>query len=172
VELQVGATAVTVGGTAIATVRKEQLKGITGVPVAEAAGGPTMIVMVAFAGNGFTGTNFAVKVDGAYVTPPGMVVVPGPSTVTDVPLTVLASMASLKVKVIEVRSRGTPVTPHLGVVLTTIGAGPMAVVKLQLKGTTGVPVAEAAGGPTMIVMVVFTGNGFTSAKFAVKVDAV
>jgi hypothetical protein len=68
-----------------------------------------------------------------------MVVVPGPSTVTDVPLTVLASMASLKVKVIAVRSRGTAVAPHPGVVLTTVGAGPMAVVKLQVLGIAATP---------------------------------
>jgi hypothetical protein len=79
-----------------------------------------------------------------------MVVVPGPSTVTDVPLMVLASMASLKVKVIAMRPRGTPVEPHPGVVLTTVGAGPMAVVKLQVLGMAATPRALLAGEPMLM----------------------
>jgi hypothetical protein len=63
VELQVGAKAVTVGKTAAPTVVKEHVKGMTGVPDADVAGAPTVIVIVALAGKGGVVTaNCAVKV--------------------------------------------------------------------------------------------------------------
>jgi hypothetical protein len=59
VALHAGARVVTVGGPVVAAVVKPHVKGTTGAPSADVAGAPMVIVIMVFAGKGFTGVNCA-----------------------------------------------------------------------------------------------------------------
>jgi hypothetical protein len=82
-----------------------------------------------------------------------MAVAPGPATVNDVLLMVLAAIAALKATVICLSPTGTAATPHPGDVDTTVGAGGGAVVKPHVKlAAIGVPLADFAAVLTVTVI--------------------
>jgi hypothetical protein len=91
--------------------------------------------------------------------------------VNDVPLIVLGSIASLKVTVIGVKSTGTPVTPHLGVVAVTVGAGPSAVVKLQVLPVALTPTELFAAEVMVIRYVVLNARLLAGVKVATSLVA-
>jgi hypothetical protein len=100
-----------------------------------------------------------------------MTVVPGPVTVSDVPLMVVGFIASLKVTVIGVKSTATPVAPQVGAVAVTVGAGPRAVVKLQVLATALTPRELFAAEVMMIVNVVLNARLLAGLKVATLLAA-
>jgi hypothetical protein len=133
VALQEGASAVTNGAIAADAVVKPQVKlAAIAVPVRDFAAVVIVIAIKVFGGRVLPGVNLAVSLAAVYATVPAIGVAPGPVTLNDVPLMVVGSIALLKVTLIAFRPMGTPVTPHPGVVDTTVGAtGSAAVVKVH-----------------------------------------
>jgi hypothetical protein len=121
--------AVTVGGIAAAAVVKLHTKvAAIAVPVKDFAPVVTVIVTRVLRGRAPAGVNRTVLVAAVKVTAPAMGVVPGPVTAKLAAIMVVGSIGLLKVAVIAVVPTGTPITPHPGLVDTTVGGTGSAIV--------------------------------------------
>lgn len=96
-----------------------------------------------------------------------MGVVLGPATVNDVPVILAGSIGLLKVTVIALTPTGTPITPHPGLVDTTVGAtGSRAVVKVHVLPTALTPRALLAAVPMVTLNSVLNARLLAGVKVA------
>jgi hypothetical protein len=102
------------------------------------------------------------------VTAPAMGVVPGPVTAKLAAIMVVGSIGLLKVAVIAVVPTGTPITPHPGLVDTTVGGtGSASVLKAHpVPGAKLTPRTLLAAELTFTVYVVLNARGLVGVKVA------